>query len=865
MIGQTISHYRIVEKLGKGGMGVVYRAEDTKLKRTVALKFLPTELTRVEQAKKRFVHEAQAASALDHPNICTIHEIDATEDGRTFIVMACYTGETLEKRVERGALSIDETLRFGIQIASGLARTHQNAIVHRDIKPGNLFITTDNEVKIVDFGIAKLAGRTKITRTGRTVGTISFMSPEQARGGEVDPRSDIFSLGAVLYNMMTGRLPFEAEHEAAVIFKITSEDPIPLSDHRGDVPKALQRVIYRALRKDPRKRYQSADDMLADLRAIQTAIAAGRRAPRVKTGKRRRLLVSVLLACVIVSAAIVAVNRYVLPPPAVEPTAGVMIAVLPFKNLGPSADEYFADGVTEAITARLAGVRGLGVISRQSAIQFKDSQMSLRQIGADLGVTYILDGTIQRERPSDPSSRVRVIPQLVRVDNDTRVWTAIYDEEMAELFHVQSMIAEQVATALDVRLIGDDRRAIAEQYTDNIEAYEYYLRGRDHTAVLYDENVHIAEKMFKKAIDLDDEFALAWAGLSMVRSWLYFSLSQKHQLEPAREAAQRALDIDSDLPEAHMALGFFYYRCLRDHREALKHLSAAQRLRPSDDHVIQTLAHVHRREGNWETALQLYRRSQRLNPRAFMTCFGLGQTYRYLREYDKAETMLTRAIALSPRTSIGYLDVELLYISWDGNTKRAARVLEDAIRMVGPTNLPGRYYSAVTRILYSKSKDVTEQLDAVRLGVHEDDAIDYYFNKAVILEQTGRVERSLAYYDSLRAELERTADSEKAMDPFLESFLGLAYAKLGRVDDAIKHGQNGADGLPISKDAVLGPYLAAMLAAIYTELREHDRAIDILEQLLIVPGDLSVNLLEIDPIWDPLRVKPRFQKLLTKS
>ena len=862
MIGQTVSHYKILEKLGEGGMGVVYKAEDTKLKRTVALKFLPPELTRDKVAKTRFIHEAQAASALDHPNICTVHEIDETRDGRTFIVMACYSGETLDRRIERGALSVDETLHIGVQVASGLARTHQNGIVHRDVKPGNLFITKNNETKIVDFGVAKLAGRTQITKTGRTVGTISFMSPEQARGGEVDPRSDIFSLGAVLYNLLTGRLPFEADNVAAVVFKIASQDPAPLATYRDDVPKALQRVVERALRKDPRERYQSADDMLADLRAIQAAVETGQRAPRVKTGKRRRVLVSALVVLIIFAAAVFVVNRYILPPPVADPPAGVMIAVLPFKNLGPSADEYFADGITEAITARLAGIRGLGVISRQSAIQFKDSRESLRQIGVELGVDYILEGTIQREQPSDPTSRVRVIPQLVRVDNDIRMWVGTYDEEMTEIFRVQSTIAEQVATALDVTLMRDDRRAIEKTYTNNIEAYEYYLRGREHTAVLYDENVHVAAKMFEKAIDLDNDFALAWAGLSMVRSWLYFSLSQKQELQPAKAAAEKALDIDADLPEAHMALGFFYYRCMRDHKEALKHLTAAQRLRPSDDNLITTLAHVHRRDGRWDTALELYQRAQRLNPRAFMTCFGLGQTYRYLREYNKAETMLTRAITLSPRTSIGYLDAELLYMSLDGDTKRAEKVLQDAFEMVGPTNLPGRYYSAVTRLLYSKSEEVTGRIDGILLNVHEDDTTDYYFNRAVILEQMGQEQRSRAYYDSLRIHLEHLADREKSTDPFLESFLGFACAKLGRVEDAIQRGETGAEGLTVSKDAVLGPFLTAMLAAIYTEVGEYEMATERLEYLLTVPGDLSVNLLRIDPVWDPLRDHPRFQRLL---
>jgi tetratricopeptide (TPR) repeat protein len=248
-----------------------------------------------------------------------------------------------------------------------------------------------------------------------------------------------------------------------------------------------------------------------------------------------------------------------------------------------------------------------------------------------------------------------------------------------------------------------------------------------------------------------------------------------------------------------------------------------------------------------------------------MTCFGLGQTYRYLRDYDKAETMLLRAIALSPRTSIGYLDAEMLYISRDGNTERAEKILRDAFRMVGPTNLPGRYYAAATRILYTKSTEITSRVDGILLNLHEDDEIDYYFNKAVILEHMGEDQRSRAYYDSLRVHLEQIANKEKTIDPFIESFIGYAYAKLGRAEEAIAHGKAGADGLPVSKDAVLGPFLAAMLAAIHAQVGEHDKAIESLEHLLTIPNDLSVNLLRLDPIWDPLRDHPRFRELVKES
>ncbi|UCG51007.1 MAG: tetratricopeptide repeat protein, partial [Candidatus Latescibacterota bacterium] len=510
-------------------------------------------------------------------------------------------------------------------------------------------------------------------------------------------------------------------------------------------------------------------------------------------------------------------------------------------------------------------IRGIGVISRQSAAQYKDKSRSIKDIGSELGVDYVLEGTVQRERPSDPTSRVRVIPQLVRVSDDVHVWADTFDDEMTAIFRVQSEIAEQVATALDVALIGADRRSLAKSYTDNIEAYEYYLRGEENSHVLYDENVYVAAKMFEKAIELDRDFALAWAGLSMVRSWLYFSLSQKHELPRAKAAADRALELDPDLPEAHTALGFYYYRCLRDYGKALRHLAEAQKRRPSDERVIRTIAHVYRRDGLWDKAVNLYEKAQVLNPREFMTHYSLGQTYRLLREYEKAEPYLTRAVSLSPRVSIGYLEKEALYLSWDGNTERAQRVLRDAFRMIGPSNLPGRYYSAVTRILHARSPEVTGQLDRIFLGIQEDDTTDYYFNKAAILEQMGRERRSIVYYDSLRVHLEALSKREQAVDPFLDGFLGLAYAKLGQAEDAVRHGEAATENLPVPKDAVLGPYLVAILAAIYTEIGEHDKAVAKLDNLLSIPGDLSVHLLRLDPIWDPLRDHPRFARLVAEE
>jgi non-specific serine/threonine protein kinase len=862
MIGKTISHYRITEKLGAGEMGVVYKAEDTKLKRTVALKFLPFELTRDQDAKTRFLREARVASSLQHHNICTIHEIDETADGQLFIVMDCYDGETLGKMIASGPLPLDEAIKTISQAAEGLSEAHASGMVHRDFKPANIMVTDKGVVKILDFGVAKLVGQTKVTRKGGLIGTIAFMSPEQARGEDIDSRSDIFSLGSVFYNLLTGRLPFEADHEATVIFRINSQVPEPLATHMGSVPNGLQRVIDKMLEKDRNMRYQSIGDLLQDLDVIGDAVAAGGKVRGLVAGKRRRTLIAGLGFILFFAAAVFTMNKYFLPEKYLDPLAGIMIAVLPFENFGPPDDEYFVNGITEAVAARLTGITGLSVISRQSTMQYKDSSQSIREIGDELGVDYILAGSVQRERSSDPDSRVRVIPQLIRVADDVHIWVDTYNEEMKGIFGVQSEIAEHVAMALDVTLLGRDRRELGKIYTENIEAYEHYLRGVEHAGVFYDKNVHKAEASFERAIKLDPEFAMAWAGLSMARSWMYPSNSAKHLLTSVKAAADRALELDPDLPEAHMALGLHYYRCLQDYRGALRHLAAAQRRRPSDERIIRNIAHIHRRMGMWDLAIELYEKALVLNPKMFMTHFSLGQTYRFLRRYEDAERLLTQAIAISPVTSVGYLEKEALYLSWDGDTQRAEQVMEDAIRMAGSKNLPGRYYSSLTRILYAGSRDVSGQLDQIILSVHEEDTTDYFFNKAVILEQMGEKERSLSYYDSLQTYLEGVSSREETVAPILESFQGFACAKLGRGFEAIRHGEIATRHLPVSKDAVLGPFALLVLSATYAEVGEHDKAIEQLEFLLSIPGEVSPNMLRIDPVWDPLRKHPRFQSLV---
>ncbi len=427
MIGKAISHYKILEKLGEGGMGVVYKAEDTKLKRTVALKFLPPHISESGEEKERFIHEAQSASALNHPNITTIHEIDEFE-GQMFIVMEYCEGNTLKQIIEKETLPIKRVLDIGIQVCEGLTAAHKKEIVHRDIKSDNIMVTKEGQVKIMDFGLAKLKGATKLTKTRSTLGTLAYMSPEQAQGEEVDSRSDIFSFGVVLYELLTGKLPFGGEHQAAIIYSIINEEPQPIARYNNKVSPDLERMITKALTKDKEERYQHIDDLLADLRQEKKSLEYVKTATLAQPTETQKPLRKKMLPLVLAGLAVVIlIVGYFTLFNKKEPESGrKMLAVLPFENLGAPEQEYFAAGITDEITTHLAKVSGLGVISRTSVLQYKDTKKSVQQIGKELGVQYVLEGTILWDK-SGVTNRVRINPQLIRVKDGTHVWAETYD------------------------------------------------------------------------------------------------------------------------------------------------------------------------------------------------------------------------------------------------------------------------------------------------------------------------------------------------------------------------------------------------------------------------------------------------------
>ncbi|HET7293387.1 MAG TPA: protein kinase [Vicinamibacteria bacterium] len=538
MIGQTVSHYRITSKLGSGGMGVVYEAEDTSLGRKVALKFLPAELAQDAHALERFQREARAASALNHPGICTVHAIDQHE-GQHFIAMELLEGETLAARIGRQALDLDLLLRLAIQIADALESAHAKGIVHRDLKPANIFVNRREQAKILDFGLAKIdraAGAAvseaptavrpeELTKAGSTIGTVSYMSPEQARGQLTDARTDLFSLGTVLYQMATATLPFQGETSAVIFEAILNREPPAVSQLNPALPPELAGILRKALEKDRNLRYQSATELKTDLLRLKRDLDSGGRRAADSGESRSR-------------------------------SAERSIAVLYLENLsGVKEDEYLRDGVTEDIITELSKIQGLKVFSRPTVLPYRDKPVTPAQIGQQLHAAYVLAGSLRRA-----GNRLRINAQLVDTQTDFPVWSERYDREMADVFELQDEIAHKIAEALRITLSPQEKEALAARPTDNLQAYDLYLRGRSYARRRTRQDLDFALQMFENAAALDPEFALAHAAIASVCAQYHFDHQRTPDwVERAVAASQRASALSRDVPEVQVAEAWILY------------------------------------------------------------------------------------------------------------------------------------------------------------------------------------------------------------------------------------------------------------------------------------------------------------------
>jgi len=542
--------YQIIQELGRGGMGVVYKAHDTKLKRGVALKFLPQELTHISELKERFMREAQAAAALDHPNICTVYEFDETEE-KTFISMAYIEGQSLKKKIEHGPLELDEAIRVAIQAAGGLQEAHKKGVVHRDIKSANIMVDERGQAKIMDFGLARMTGGTLLTQEGMAMGTIAYMSPEQARGEEVDYRTDIWSFGVVLYEMFSGQLPFKGDHEQAVVYSILNEKPKPVTDLRLEIPTSIEQVIDKAMEKNPENRYQHIDELLDDLKSISDGIVPEEikaRLRRVKLLKRKRTIIYGGVAGFFVILTVIALTVFTGHAEAID-----AIAILPIENLtGDAEQEYFALAATDELIGQLAQIGAWRVISRRSVMQYKGVEMPLSEIAKELNVDAVVDGSVHRV-----DDRLRIRVQLVEaLPEERNLWAQTYDRAMTDVLVMYKEMARAIADKTRVQLTPQEEANLASTRQVNPEAYKAYLKGRFHWDKLNQQDLEVALQYFELALEKDPNYALAYEGIARV--WIGRQqqglVSASEAAPNTKAAALKALELDDTLPEVHHML-----------------------------------------------------------------------------------------------------------------------------------------------------------------------------------------------------------------------------------------------------------------------------------------------------------------------
>jgi len=830
MIGQTISHYKILEKLGGGGMGVVYKAEDTKLKRLVALKFLPPELTRDEEAKERFVHEAQAASALDHPNICVIHEIDETEDGQIFICMAYYEGETLKKRIAKGeerrekgevraaplaprsspfaradGLPVDSAIDLAIQIVQGLAKAHAHGITHRDIKPANVMITKEGVAKIVDFGLAKLAGQSMLTKEGATVGTAAYMSPEQARGEIVDHRADIWALGVVLYQMLTGQLPFKGEYESAVIYSILNVEPASILASRPETPEALQKMVQKSLAKTPDDRYQKTDELLADLRSLQKAQEGGISKThvgvrRVLPQRNRAFLFGGLTAVVLLSIA-----AYLFFAREPETTERVPIAVVDFVN---QTNEPELDGLSGMLITALEQSRRLAVFSRARMFDV------LKQMGRQ-DMTFVDEAT-GREICKRANVSAMAIATIRKFDNLYTIDFRVIDPQTGDhLFSTkeegegQKRIPGMIdrlseKTRLDLKeqenVVRLASRGVAEVTTTNLEAYHHFFLGEQ---LMNQVKFQQAQEEYRQAIALDSTFGLAYYRLAYAINWLMGSEVL------AKEPLQKALALIDRIPEKEKYhVRALHARIEKGYAASIPILKEMEQLYPTEKEMLYLIGDWAYHARQYSMAAEYFKKILAIDPTHERTLQHLSWTYRDTEQYDKMREVTDRLVAVNKAegynalgqyhrnlgeygAAVEYLEKALKIDSTDVDaifhlirtywySRQYQKAIEYANKRLSLHGAPVAYVDLAQT--YLQMGDLTKALQVYQLG------LQHFSSDQSLLAGVGHVYEFKREYDKAEAHFKAMTEKHQPDAVRREGFLVLArfYPYLGKYAEMMK-------------------------------------------------------------------------------
>jgi TolB-like protein/tetratricopeptide (TPR) repeat protein len=889
MIGQKLLHYEILEKLGVGGMGEVYRARDTKLGREVAIKVLPADMAGDLERRQRFRREAMAVAALQHPNIVTIFAVEEDKDV-LFLAMELIRGSSLDRIIPPHGMNLAQLLEIAIPVADAVSYAHGKGITHRDLKPGNIMVDDTGRARVLDFGLAKLleapatadgatvVGDGSVTREGVVLGTASYMSPEQAEGKPTDSRSDIFSLGIILYEMATGQRPFQGETTISTISSILKDTPVSVTEINHSLPNHLGRVIHRCLAKEPDRRYQSALDVKNEMEGLKEessgvgAISAPDRGAK-RSGLPRPLLfgAGALAGLAVVlglwrpwtgstgeGAGEQAVTGT--PPPAgTAESERKMAVVFPFENLGPPDQAYFAAGVTEEITSRLSSVSGLGVISRTSAVQYDRTGKTMKQIAEDLGVDYVLEGSVRWAQNPDGSGRVRITPQLVRASDDVHLWSQTYDREMDDIFLVQSDIAGHVIDQMGVTLLGTERERMEDRPTDNMEAYQAYMKGLDFESPDLDQYDRGRVELLEKAVALDPGFLAAWSELSKHHAFQYRDFDRTEaRLNQSKAALQGAEAVDPNHPLTRLARGYYRYYGFRDYDRALEEFTAALEARPNDAEAQRSVGYILRRQGDLEGCIAALEKAQELDPQNTNGLSNLAATYRALRRFEETDRILERQLALE-RTDEAAAGRSQLMVAWKGDLDAARAVLPSE-----PVSLPvvhafswfnfhmlARDYESAVEVLQTiePNNPVVHAYRSFLMGIAE---ARWHGREAA----RPTLEEAATEFEAI---LERAPGTEQ-----VRSALSNVHALLGRNEAAVREAKLAVD--LSAKDAFSGPQQLENLAGIYANTGQPEEALELLDRLLVTPYEnaITLHVLRLDGRWDSLREYPGFQELFEK-
>ncbi len=677
MVGQTVSHYKILEKLGEGGMGVVYKAQDSKLDRPVAIKFLPAHLAGSSDNKARFIQEARATAALNHPNILHIHDIDE-QNGSLFFVMEFIDGKTLKSHIaglkSGEGIPVRQAIDWTIQIAEGLRAAHERGIVHRDIKPENIMLTANGQPKVMDFGIAKLKSGTGLTRTGTSLGTLAYMAPEQAEGLAADQRTDIWSLGVVLYEMLTSELPFRAEHEAALMYLIVNEKAVVPSMHDKRIPLVVDSCVMKMLEKNRDKRFQSMDEMISSLQTLKKELESSGQSSKTKA-----------------------------------------IALLPFENISPDREsDYFSDGLTEELILSLSRLKDMRVVSRTSTMQYKGTKKDIKTIGRELGARYILEGSVRKFQDD-----LRITVQLVDVETDAQLWAAKYKGKLADVFDIQEQVSEQIVDALMVKLTPSEKVVLTKRSTENAEAFDYYMRARNALYRRTKTDINNAIMLFQRAIELDRRYATAYAGLGEAYATLYQDIERNESyLDKAVEASHKALMYDASLSEAYAALGIAYFnKKMRD--EAMEAGRKAIELDPQNYIAYWLLGRIYHSSDQDQRAVDVYKKCIELNPDFYSAYADLCNSYEIMGQTEKYKEMLQKVLNVIAQHLESHQDdgrahmLYGVYLVQAGRVEEAKRESAKALEL-NPTD-PLMLYNA--SCFYSRIQEKQLALETLRNAI----------------------------------------------------------------------------------------------------------------------------------------------------